>query len=118
MKITRNQIRRKINKALLRKMILKEMRTMPGQGVGSFYKTAAGSMFDKMLGVQGLMDELEEAASNLRRIKNVALQCLSETQVDAIEGYVDDQHSFDVFQDMIEQCDRAISELDYQKFLS
>ena len=112
MKLTRDQIRRKIAK-----MVLKEMRMMPGGEVGSFYNTAAGEMFDKLLGVQGLMDELEEAASNLRRIRNVALQCLSETQVDAIDGYVDDQHSFDVFQDMIDQCDMAIRELDYKKFL-
>ena len=128
---------RQLTRNLIRKMILQELTIVrsgnPAAGasegdplpydtiiddeVGSFYQSDAGKMFGKLLGAQGLIDELEEAASNIRRIRDVATRCQSETQVDATDGYVGDQASFDTFQNMIDLCDQILPSLDYLKFL-
>ena len=108
-------------KKTIRKMILKEMSDMmAGEEVGSFYKTKSGSMFGELLGSQGLIDELEEAYSNISRIRDVAEKCQSLTMMDDMgghHGYVDDQNNFDFFQRMIDLCDEIEPLLDYQKFL-
>ena len=107
-----------INRRQIRKMILKEMNDM-GSGVGSFYSTQHGAMWDKLLGIQGLMDELQAVSARLRYIRDIALRCQSGTQEqDTVGGgYVDDQHGFDFYQNIIDRCDMIMNELNYQNFL-
>lgn len=110
----------RINRSRIRKMILKEMSDMmTGQTERPSYKTDAMSLFGELLGSQGLMDELDEAYSNISRIRDVAVKCQSETQEDSLmgAGYVADQEEFDFFQRMIDLCDEIEPLLDYQKFL-
>ena len=110
----------KLNRTHIRKMILKEMsEMMPGQTGAPSYKTEAMSLFGELLGSQGLMDELDEAFSNISRIRDVAERCQSETQEDNLlgAGYVGDQEEFNFFQRMIDLCDEIEPLLDYQKFL-
>ena len=105
----------KLNRKNIRKMILKEMASM---GQGSFYDTTSGAMFDRLLGVQGLMDELEAASIRITRIQEIAERCLSETMQDSGDfGYVGDQQGYDFFQNMIDRCERIREQLDYQNFL-
>ena len=105
----------KLNRKHIRKMILKEM---SGMEQGSFYDTPSGAMFDRLLGVQGLMDELEAASIRIGRIQGIAERCLSETMQDSGDfGYVGDQQGYDFFKNMIDQCERIREQLDYQKFL-
>ena len=82
-------------------------------------KSEAMLLFNELLNSQGLMDELEEAYSNIRRIRDVAVKCQSETQEDDLmgAGYVADQEEFNFFQRMIDLCDEIEPLLDYQKFL-
>ena len=106
---------KKITRKELRKLILNEVKE---EKVGSFYDTSAGAKFDKLLGINGLMDELEEVGSNISRIRDVAVKCQSETNVDVGgSGYTADQESFDFFQRMIDLCDQIEPLLDYRKFL-
>ena len=108
MKITRKQ---------LRKLILKESKE---ESVGSFYNTEAGARFDKLLGINNLIDELGEAGTNILRIRDVAKECQSLTLMDdkgGHFGHVADQELFDFFQRMIDLCDEIEPLLDYEKFL-
>ena len=53
----------KLTNQTLRKIILEEVQSIVAeaeQETGSWYKSSAGKLFDQRLGVQGLMDELEE----------------------------------------------------------
>lgn len=105
----------KLNRKHIRKMILKEMASM---GQGSFYDTSGGAMFDRLLGVQGLMDELEAAGMRISRIQDIAERCLSETYGDSSEfGYVADQQGYEFFRNIIDQCERISEQLNYQNFL-
>ena len=131
MKLNKNKLRRMIMASLNELTVIRSGNPAAGASegdplpydtiiddeVGSFYQSDSGKMFGDLLGAQGLIDELEESASNIRRIRDVAVKCQSETQVDATDGYVGDQYSFDKFQNMIDLCDQILPLLDYQRFL-
>lgn len=108
---------KKLNRRALRKLILAEVEVKEG----SFYNSAPGAKFDELLGLNGLMDELDEASSNIRRIRDVAEQCKSLALMDDMGGhygYVDDQESYDFFQKMIDLCDEVEPLLNHRNFLN
>ena len=134
MKLNKNKLRRMIMASLNELTVIRSGNPAAGASegdplpydtiiddeVGSFYQSKSGRKFGELLGSQGLIDELEEAASNIRRIKDVAVKCQSLTLMDDMgghHGYVDDQYSFDKFQNMIDLCDQILPLLDYQRFL-
>lgn len=104
----------KLTKEALKDIILEEMQSIVAeeeQETGSWYKSSAGKLFDQRLGVQGLMDELEEARDPILKIQRVAEECRNEA------ADVDDRENYEYFDKMLKICDNLLETMQYNVFL-
>lgn len=104
----------KLTKEALKDIILEEMQSIMAEAdeeVGSWYKTSAGNLFGQLLGVQGLMDELEEARDPILKIRGIAVECRNEA------ADVDDRENYEFFDKMEKICDNLLETMQYNVFL-
>ena len=95
----------KVTKSYIEGLVKEELDAVINEEEGSFFKTAAGDKFNRLMGMQGFFDALEEAEMQIGKIEDVAVKSQSETQVDyGGAGAVDDKENFALFQGMIDQC--------------
>ena len=108
----------KLTNEALKKIIMEELESIVAeQETGSFFRTDGGAKFQDLLGIQGMMDLLEQSSNNINRIKDAATQAQSATTINDEVGSVGDSKTYDILQNMIDRCNALLSELDYQKFL-
>ena len=108
----------KLTNETLKKIIMEELESIvTEEESGSFLRTDGGMKFEKLLGIQGLIDLLEESQGNINRIKDAATQAQSATTINDEVGTVGDRETYEVLQNMIDRCNALLSEMDYRKFL-
>jgi len=108
----------KLTNKTLKKIIMEELESVvTEQEAGSFFRTEGGAKFEELLGIQGMMDLLEESANNIHRIKDAAAEAQSATTVNDEMGSVGDTKTYNMLQNMVDRCEAILSELDYLKFL-
>ena len=109
----------KLTKETLKDIILEEMQSIMAEAdeeVGSFYKTESGAQWNREMGINGLMDALEEAREPIARIQRVAEACRT-TAGGGEDDFAIDQENYDFFNKMVEICDNLLETMQYNVFL-
>ena len=103
----------KLTKEELKEIIKEEMLSvLSEEEVGSFYKTESGAHFGREMGINGLMEELEEARGPILKIKALAEEC-ADLAHGGDDSFALNPENFKYFTNMVKICDSLLEKMQH-----